>query len=73
MKCDDRVKVNNSNPYLTFLAGLPEEAGEDAEDGLDLLFGLRSWLGWAGSLIGRNNKEISELPTIQLISPYKIS
>ena len=59
MKCDDRVKVNDSNPYLTFLAGLPEEGGEDAEDGLDLLFGLRSWLGWAGSLIGPNSNVMS--------------
>ena len=60
MKCEDRVKINNnSNPYLTFLAGLPEEAGEDAEDGLDLLFGLRSWLGWAGSLIGPNSSVMS--------------
>ena len=30
------------NPYRVFLAGLPEE---DREDGLDLLLGLRSWLG----------------------------
>ena len=37
------------NPYRVFLAGLPEE---DREDGLDLLLGLRSWLGFAGSLLG---------------------
>ena len=51
MKCeaDERVKCN---PYLTFLAGLPEEGDEDPEDILSLLGGLRSWLGWAGSLIG---------------------
>ena len=49
MKCDGKVKCNN--PYLSFLAGLPEEP-EDPEDSLSLLFGLRSWLGWAGSLIG---------------------
>ena len=50
MKCevDERVKCN---PYLTFLADLPE-ADEDPEDILSLLGGLRSWLGWAGSLIG---------------------
>ena len=50
MKCNGKVKAHN--PYLAFLASFPEEAGEDAEDGLDLLFGLRSWLGWAGSLKG---------------------
>ena len=50
MKCNGKVTAHN--PYLAFLASFPEEAGEDAEDGLDLLFGLRSWLGWAGSLIG---------------------
>ena len=57
MKCDGKVKANN--PYLAFLASLPDEAGEDAEDGLDLLFGLRSWLGWAGSLIGPGSSIMS--------------
>ena len=36
------------NPYRLFLAGLEE----DREDSLDLLLGLRSWLGFAGSLLG---------------------
>ena len=48
----------HDNPYLNFLSNLPPQ---DEEETQGILSGLKSWLGFAGTLLGTEGGVMSTL------------
>ena len=55
---DDEHHLKGHNPYIVFLDNIGDSGEEEAGSGL--LGGLKSWLGFAGSMTGAGANVLSE-------------
>ena len=55
---DDNNHLHGHNPYIVFLDNIGDSVEEEAGSGL--LGGLKSWLGFAGSMTGAGANVLSE-------------
>ena len=55
---DDNHHLHGHNPYIVFLDNIGDSVEEEAGSGL--LGGLKSWLGFAGSMTGAGANVLSE-------------